>query len=425
MNVRRHSGDLGESWYVGGNAGSFRSWVEHYPRPGRDHRRHHQHDVPATGIVDALAHEAVAAAPPTALGRCNTDIAVRSADGSRPAGHHRSRLRWLPGVVAGRVAARLERRCGTASRTSSSRMPTAPTRSRLTDDAAQDLFPRWSPDGASIAFTSDRDGDLEIYLIAPDGSDVRQLTDDDGDEWLPAWSPDGTQIAYVSERRGAAHPGDGCRWERRPGGDLGSGTRMVADLVAGRTSNRLRVGRGHLHRASRWWRTSPPPDPADPRHDVPRLGTRVRTSPSAPTGTSMPPRTSRHGPPTTDRHVHEGGGPGLVTRWVVDRVPAQPLGDVGRSRAESGQWPDQRLTTAAIVSSWSLVRRACPIFQGPWPRPLEAAAPTRRATSGVFRGSGSTGSSSAWRSSDAIRWPRPTLGSAWLVTRRKGRPERA
>jgi Tol biopolymer transport system component len=69
---------------------------------------------------------------------------------------------------------------------------------QLTDDAAQDVFARWSPDGSAIAFSSDRDGDHEIYLMAPDGNDVRRLTRNDVDDWVPAWSPDGLQIAYVS-----------------------------------------------------------------------------------------------------------------------------------------------------------------------------------------------------------------------------------
>jgi TolB protein len=72
----------------------------------------------------------------------------------------------------------------------------------LTDDASRDVFPRWSPDGSSIAFASDRDGDLDLYLMAPDGSDIRQLTSDQGDEWLPAWAPDGRRVAYVSGRDG-------------------------------------------------------------------------------------------------------------------------------------------------------------------------------------------------------------------------------
>lgn len=111
---------------------------------------------------------------------------------------------------------------------------------------------RWSPDGAHIAFTSNRDGELHVYLMDPDGGDVRKLTGEmeaaeltgvdvlgwspagevvfqtsryvDG-EWIrrvygadadgtgarplfdpgdvtPAWSPDGTRVAFIRESDG-------------------------------------------------------------------------------------------------------------------------------------------------------------------------------------------------------------------------------
>jgi CubicO group peptidase (beta-lactamase class C family) len=201
MNVWRHSTDLGESWYAGGNAGSFQSWVEHYPAQGVTIAAITNNDVPATGIVDALAREVLAGEPPAALGRCNTDIAVRSADGTvrlvttdpgfdgfpswSPDGR---RLAWS-GLRDGHQDILVADVDGSDEL-------------HLTDDEARDFFPRWSPDGTSIVFTSDRDGGLDLYVMAPDGSDIRQLTTAGGNEWLPAWSPDGTRIAYVSDPEG-------------------------------------------------------------------------------------------------------------------------------------------------------------------------------------------------------------------------------
>jgi Tol biopolymer transport system component len=50
-----------------------------------------------------------------------------------------------------------------------------------------------------IAFTSDRDGNSEIYTINPDGSDLVRLTNNAGVDSYPTWSPDGRMIAFISE----------------------------------------------------------------------------------------------------------------------------------------------------------------------------------------------------------------------------------
>ena len=47
---------------------------------------------------------------------------------------------------------------------------------QLTDNYSGDYSPAWSPDGRRIAFSSDRDGDSEIYVMNVDGSGATQLT---------------------------------------------------------------------------------------------------------------------------------------------------------------------------------------------------------------------------------------------------------
>jgi len=67
---------------------------------------------------------------------------------------------------------------------------------RLTDDPASDVQPRFSPDGERIAFASNRAGGWDIWVMQRDGTAPRRLTDDAADEVAPCWSPDGTRIAY-------------------------------------------------------------------------------------------------------------------------------------------------------------------------------------------------------------------------------------
>ncbi len=64
----------------------------------------------------------------------------------------------------------------------------------LVDGGAVD----WSPDGSQLAFHSNRDGNWNIYLMQQDGS-VTQYTFDPEDELFPRWSPDGNFISYTSQ----------------------------------------------------------------------------------------------------------------------------------------------------------------------------------------------------------------------------------
>jgi Tol biopolymer transport system component len=71
---------------------------------------------------------------------------------------------------------------------------------RLTDHPAWDVSPSWSPDGSRIAFSSMRDGNYEIYVMNADGSDLTRLTNHPDADFQPVWSPDGRKIAFVSNR---------------------------------------------------------------------------------------------------------------------------------------------------------------------------------------------------------------------------------
>ena len=84
--------------------------------------------------------------------------------------------------------------------------PDGSDQTRLTSDPEFDHSPAWSPDGSKIAFGSRRDGNDEIYVMNSDGSGVTNLTNttwtEESSVWnrAPTWSPDGSKIAYTSGR---------------------------------------------------------------------------------------------------------------------------------------------------------------------------------------------------------------------------------
>lgn len=73
----------------------------------------------------------------------------------------------------------------------------------LSHNPAADLDPSFSPDGESIAFVSERDGNQELYVMHSDGTDVRRLTNDPARDTYPVFSPDGTQLLFDSDREHA------------------------------------------------------------------------------------------------------------------------------------------------------------------------------------------------------------------------------
>lgn len=66
---------------------------------------------------------------------------------------------------------------------------------RITQGAAFDMQPRFSPDGKRIGFISDRDGGNQVWSIAADGSNSRAVTNDANATFSsPEWMPDGVRI---------------------------------------------------------------------------------------------------------------------------------------------------------------------------------------------------------------------------------------
>jgi TolB protein len=78
---------------------------------------------------------------------------------------------------------------------------------QITDNAEYEAAPSWSPDGLWLAYESyspEMDGGLDIYIRSLEGGNPIRLTSEGAADHTPAWSPQGRIIAFVSDRSGEA-----------------------------------------------------------------------------------------------------------------------------------------------------------------------------------------------------------------------------
>jgi Tol biopolymer transport system component len=94
----------------------------------------------------------------------------------------------------------------------------------LTNDPASDEFPKWSPDGRRIAFSSNRSGRYQICVMNADGTNLVQVTHSENDAIEQTWFPDGKKIAFTES------------WSRTFGRSY---VMYSLDLASGRTEKLL------------------------------------------------------------------------------------------------------------------------------------------------------------------------------------------
>ncbi|MBU0478728.1 hypothetical protein KKC91_09200 [bacterium] len=71
---------------------------------------------------------------------------------------------------------------------------------KLTNNATDDIWPVFSPNGSKITFTSNGNGNYEVYVMNSDGTNQTRLTSDSAEDWASDWYDN--QIAFTSNRSG-------------------------------------------------------------------------------------------------------------------------------------------------------------------------------------------------------------------------------
>jgi tricorn protease len=71
---------------------------------------------------------------------------------------------------------------------------------RITVHKARDVSPRFSPDGKWIAFSSDRNGNMDVFIVPSEGGNPKQLTFHASDDAVLGWTPDSKSVLFASGR---------------------------------------------------------------------------------------------------------------------------------------------------------------------------------------------------------------------------------
>ncbi|HEU0176198.1 MAG TPA: PDZ domain-containing protein [Blastocatellia bacterium] len=72
--------------------------------------------------------------------------------------------------------------------------------SQLTDGVGNETSPQFSPDGTTVAFTGEYDGNVDLYTVPATGGVPKRMTYHPGADGLAGWTPDGKQLLFVSQR---------------------------------------------------------------------------------------------------------------------------------------------------------------------------------------------------------------------------------
>ena len=172
------------------------------------------------------------------LDRLRNQIVPSTRSGEHPAERGGRPVRWwvlggaVLAVVAIVVAAVLWRSVPRAAGNEAAGSVQERRVSQLTFGAGLEEWPAWSPDGAKLVYSAEKDGFKKLFERDLASGEIRQITEGPADDVQPAWSPMGARVAFVRSSRddGRLEPDDlfGNFFE---GGDI-----WQVDLTSGETS---------------------------------------------------------------------------------------------------------------------------------------------------------------------------------------------
>jgi tricorn protease len=130
---------------------------------------------------------------------------------SLPRGASQVRLARQPDYHGGRIAFSYLGDIWTASDTGSDP-------DRITDHRGHDMYPRFSPDGKWLAFSSNRYGNNDVFVVPSTGGASQRLTFHSGADDVVGWTRDSSKVLFRSGRGAGAFPNVATLWEVPVGG---------------------------------------------------------------------------------------------------------------------------------------------------------------------------------------------------------------
>ncbi len=164
-----------------------------------------------------------------------------------PHGATQIRLARQPDYHAGRIAFSYLGDIWTATETGADP-------DRITDHRGHDMYPRFSPDGKWIAFSSNRYGNNDVFVVPAGGGATQRLTFHPGADDVVGWTRDSTKVLIRSARGAGAFPNVATLWEVPVGGgpEAAAAGRLglLRQLLARRQVARLQPPSRHAGRGS-------------------------------------------------------------------------------------------------------------------------------------------------------------------------------